>query len=97
MRQIDIVSIYPRSKLYIEVYMRAPQALKCAKGLVLLLLNSLYGLKQLGREWYIKAYIGLKTFGFSPCFSKPSIFISTDYSIIIGLYIDNILVLGRDL
>ena len=45
MRQIDVVSAYPRSKLHAEVYMRAPQALKCAKGLVLLLLNSLYGLK----------------------------------------------------
>jgi hypothetical protein len=76
--------------------MRAPQALKCAKGLVLLLLNSLYGLKQLGREWYIEAYIGLKTLGFSPCFSESSIFISVDYSIIIGLYMDDKLVLGRD-
>lgn len=45
MRQIDVVSAYPRSKLHAEVYMQAPQALKCAKGLVLLLLNSLYGLK----------------------------------------------------
>jgi hypothetical protein len=96
MCQIDVVSIYPHSKLYAEVYIRAPQALKCAKGLVLLLLNSLYRLKQSGREWYIEACTGLKTLGFSPCFSEPSIFISTDCSIIIGLYMDDMLVLGRD-
>jgi hypothetical protein len=45
MRQINIVSTYPRSKLHTKVYIRAPQALKYAKGLVLLLLNSLYRLK----------------------------------------------------
>jgi hypothetical protein len=96
MRQINVVSTYPRSKLHAEVYIRAPQALKYTKGLVLLLLNSLYRLKQSGREWYIEACTGLKTLGFNPYFNKPSIFTTTDCSIIIGLYIDDILVLGRD-
>ena len=96
MRQINMVSAYPRSKLHAKVYMLPPEALKILKGLVLLLLSSLYGLKQLGREWYIEAAIGLKTLGFSPCFSEPSVFISTDCNIIIGLYVDDMLILGRD-
>jgi hypothetical protein len=45
MRQIDVVSAYPRSKLHAEVYMLPPEALRILKGLVLLLLSSLYGLK----------------------------------------------------
>jgi len=96
MRQIDVVSAYPRSKLHAEVYILPPKALKILKGLVLLLLSSLYGLKQSGREWYIEAAAGLKTLGFSPCFSEPSVFISADCSIIIGLYVDDMLILGRD-
>jgi hypothetical protein len=91
-----MVSAYPRSKLHAKVYMLPPKALKILKGLVLLLLSSLYGLKQSGREWYIEAAIGLKTLGFSPYFSEPSVFISTDCNIIIGLYVDDMLILGRD-
>jgi hypothetical protein len=77
--------------------MLPPEALKILKGLVLLLLSSLYGLKQSGREWYIEAAAGLKTLGFSPCFSEPSVFISADCSIIIGLYVNdrNTLIAGQ--
>ncbi len=96
-RQIDVISAYPRSKLHATVYMRPPEALKCPKGVVLLLPKSLYGLKQSGREWYIEACIGLKSLGFSSCFSEPSVFITTNRSIIIGLYVDNMIILGRDL
>jgi len=35
MRQIDVISAYPRSKLYAIVYMRAPEALDSPKGQVL--------------------------------------------------------------
>jgi hypothetical protein len=35
MRQIDVASAYPRSKLHATVYMRPPKALKVPKGMVL--------------------------------------------------------------
>lgn len=95
MRQIDVVSAYPRSKLHATVYMRPPEALKCPNGMVLLLLNSLYGLKQSGREWHIEACTGLRSLGFSPCFSDPSVFITADRTVIIGLYVDDMIVLGH--
>ena len=96
-RQLDVVSVYPRSRLHAEVYMRAPPALNAPKGKVLKLNKSLYGLKQSGREWYIEATKGLKELGFSPCYSEPSIFINSDRSQIIGVYVDDMLVLGADL
>jgi transposase InsO family protein len=96
-RQIDVVSAYPRSKLHATVYMKPPKALKCPKDAVLLLNRALYGLKQSGREWYIEACRGLKSLGFSPCFSEPSVFITTDRSVIIGLYVDDMVVLGDNL
>jgi hypothetical protein len=78
------------------VYIRPPKALGAPEGTILLLQKPLYGLKQLGREWYIKACQGLKTLGFRPCFSNPSIFVTEDRSLIIGLYVDDMLVLGKD-
>jgi len=97
MRQIDVISAYPRSKLHAVVYMRPPEALKCPKNRVLLLKNSLYGLKQSGREWYIEASSGLKSLGFTSCFSEPSVFVTADRSVIIGLYVDDMLILGHKL
>jgi hypothetical protein len=96
-RQLDVVSAYPRSKLHAIVYMKPPEALKAPKGKVLLLKQSLYGLKQSGREWYIEACRGLKTLGFTPCYSEPSVFTTRNKSLIIGLYVDDMLVLGASL
>lgn len=95
-RQIDVVSAYPRSDLHAEVYMKPPEGLYCPKDYVLRLRKSLYGLKQLGREWYIEACKGLGELGFQPMFSKPSIFTTPDQRILIGLYIDDILILSKD-
>jgi len=95
-RQIDVTTAYPRSKLHATVYMRPPAALNCPAGTVLLLRQSLYGLKQSGREWYIEAAEGLDKLGFKPCYSEPSIFVTTDRSIIIGLYVDDMVIISAD-
>jgi hypothetical protein len=95
-RQIDVVSAYPRSELHAEVYMRPPQGLKCPEGTVLRIKKSLYGLKQSGREWYIEACKGLGELGLEPLFSEPSIFATPDRKLIIGLYVDDMLILSKD-
>jgi hypothetical protein len=95
-RQIDVVSAYPRSDLHAEVYMKPPEGLYCPEGYVLRLRKSLYGLKQSGREWYIEACKGLGELGFQPIFSEPSIFTTPDRRILIGLYVDDMLILGKD-
>lgn len=101
-RQVDVVSAYPRSKLHATVYMRPTEALRQLLDIkdprkVLLLKQSLYGLKQSGREWYIEACRGLKTLGFEPLFSEPSIFRNPGSGQLIGLYVDDMVVLGQDL
>jgi hypothetical protein len=48
--QLDVVSVYPRSELYTEVYMQVPAALGILPGKVLKLKKSLYRLKQSGQE-----------------------------------------------
>ncbi len=77
--------------------MRPPQGLEVPTGSVLLLQRPLYGLKQSGREWYIEACRGLKTLGFQPLYSDPSVFTSLEQPIIIGLYVDDMVVLGPEL
>jgi hypothetical protein len=96
-RQIDVVSAYPRSELHAEVYMRPPEGLQCPEGQVLRICKSLYGLKQSGREWYIEACNGLQGLGLQPLFGDPSIFASLDRKLVIGLYVDDMLILSKDL
>jgi Reverse transcriptase (RNA-dependent DNA polymerase) len=96
-RQLDVVNVYPRSDLYATVYIRLPEGLECPKGKTLLVKKSLYSLKQSGREWYIEASRGLESLGLTPCFSELCIFTSSDRSLIVGLYVDDMLILGADL
>ena len=58
--------------------------------------KSLYGLKQSGREWYIEACKGLKGLGLEPLFLEPSIFATRDRKLVVGLYVDDMLILGKD-
>jgi hypothetical protein len=44
-RQLDVVSVYPRSELHADIYIRALAALGTLPGKVLKLKKSLYGLK----------------------------------------------------
>lgn len=95
-RQVDVVSAYPRSKLHADVYMRPPKGVDCPSGKVLKLKKSLYGLKQSGREWYIEACHGLQGIGLQPTAIEPSIFTLEDKSLILGLYVDDMLIISKD-
>jgi hypothetical protein len=96
-RQIDVVSAYPNSELHAEIYMKPPPGLPCPEGTFLRIRKSLYGLKQSGREWYIEACKGLKELGLEPLFSEPSIFATRDRGLIVGLYVDDMVILGKDM
>ena len=77
--------------------MKPPQGLNCPNGTILQVNQALYGLKQSGREWYIEASTKLRELGFEPCYSEPSVFINLSTGIIIGLYVDDIVLLGPKL
>jgi hypothetical protein len=79
-----------------RLFVRPPEGLYYPEGCVLRLRKSLYGLKQSGREWYIEACKGLGELGFQPIFSEPSIFATADRRLLIGLYVDDMLILGKD-
>jgi hypothetical protein len=94
-KQVDVVSAYPRAKLHATIYAKVPLGLEgCPEGKVLWLKAPLYGLKQSGREWYIEACSGLKKLGFHPLYSDPSVFRNPESGVLIGLYVDDMLILG---
>lgn len=58
--------------------------------------TSLYGLKKSRREWYIEAFHGLQGTGLRPTAVEPSVFTLEDKSLILGLYVDNMLILSAN-
>jgi len=61
---------------------------------VLLLLKSLYGLKQASRIWYLTLYDAIINLGFESSNFDPSIFISQRWNLLLAVYVDDILVVG---
>ena len=61
------------------------------------MLKSLYGLKQSGREWYLEATRGLAELGLEPTFADSCIFVSEDQSLLILLYVNDIVILTKDI
>ena len=104
--QVDITSVYPNSKLHTTIYIQIPKGFDIYKlqdfkdvpeeDIALQVIQSLYRLKQSGREWYIEAYTGLKDLGFDPYYHNLSVFTNPTCLILIGLYIDDMLILGED-
>ena len=54
-------------------------------------------MKQSGREWYIEACNTLAKFGLQPTFNDPSVFINEDRSLVIGLFVDDMIIATKTL
>ena len=66
------------------------------KGYICLLLKTFYGLHQSSREWYKTIATLLLRLGFRVAQADYSVFIHEDNNVIIILYIDDILLFGKD-
>ncbi|CAL1361244.1 unnamed protein product [Linum trigynum] len=78
-----------------EVYMEVPDGLKglsYLEGTVLKLNNSLYGLKQVTRQWFIKLSEYLKHMGFEQSLDDYSVF--KMLSVVLIVYVDDIMLAG---
>lgn len=95
--QLDIVSAYLAGKLEETIYMAPPEALGLPKTKALRLVSSLYGLKQSGRVWYKTISVTLTGHGLGRTNSDWSLFVTDDKALIVGLYVDDMVVVGRDL
>jgi hypothetical protein len=77
--------------------MRPLKGMQAPPGKVLRVKKSLYGLKQSGREWYLEACKGLEDLDLYPIFADTYIFIRKDRKLIVGLYVDDMVILADDI
>jgi len=90
--QVDVNNAFTESKLRETIYMKPPPGVEIRPGTTLRLLQSLYGLKQSAREWYLRCSKVLKDMGFRPTHADPCVFVRKDGAII-GLYVDDLIIL----
>jgi hypothetical protein len=90
LHQLDIVGAYLEGPIDEELYMRVPDGVN-APGKVCRLRRGLYGLKQAGRNWNRTITASLAEIGFRTTTADPSVFVHDERQIIIGLYVDDLL------
>src|SRR5436190_2131077 len=82
----------------LELYVEQPEGFldRSYPNKVLRLRKSLYGLKQAPRIWYLLLCQYILNLGFKSCESDPSTYINIDKSIILSVYVDDILIFGHN-
>ena len=96
---MDVKSAVLHGDLKEEIYMeQPPRQVQNGSSLVCRLKKCLYGLKQAPRAWYAKMDSFLIAIGFSRCHSDPNVYTKKVgiHLIILVIYVDDIIVSGRD-
>ena len=74
-QQLDVKGAYLNGKLKEQVLMRQPEGYNNGTGCVCLLIKTLYGLKQAGREWNLEFDAKLHKKGYACLRSDPCVYI----------------------
>src|SRR5438046_5492640 len=71
----------------------------CTKeeDLICRLRRSLYGLKQASRVWNQRIRLFLKSIGFDQTYSDPCVYINKKTDIIIAMWVDDLIIFGKDM
>jgi len=88
--QVDVNNAFTQSFLKEEIYMEAPPGVNVARGQVLKVLRSLYGLKQAARDWNQRCVYELQKIGFIQSDADPCLLVHPERKIIILVYVDDI-------
>ncbi|KAE8671832.1 Xyloglucan endotransglycosylase 6 [Hibiscus syriacus] len=98
--QLDVKSAFLNGVLQEEIYVEQPQGFvkECEGDKIYLLKKALYGLKQAPRAWYSKIDEHLLNFGFVKSPSETTLYVkhNGNYILIVSLYIDDLLVIGKN-
>ena len=92
-QQMDIKGAYLNGILQEKVYMRQPEGYEDGTDQVCVLVKTIYGLKQSGREWNKEFDNKMKSFGFQCLKSDPCVYIRHDADgiSIITVWVDDLL------
>ena len=94
----DVETAFLHGDLQEEIYMNIPEGMSSNPDDCLLLTKTIYGLVQSAREFYKKLISVLKSLGFQENKSDPCLLSKWDQDniIIIGVYVDDCLVIGKE-
>ena len=97
-RQMDVVTAFLAGKLTETVYLKVPDVLRTIFGDYVQVLKSLYGLKQAARVWFKLLQSFLESIGFTSVPTDESIMINhkTGVHLVIGIYVDDLLITGEN-
>jgi hypothetical protein len=98
--QMDVVTAFLAGELEEEIYMEQPEGFRVGKDeedLVCLLRKSLYGLKQAPRVWNRKIRRFLESISFTPIYSDPCVYVNKTTGIIIAMWVDDLIIFGKNL
>eukprot|EP00249_Psilotum_nudum_P025147 c29390_g1_i1 orf=407-4477(+) len=96
--QMDVKSAFLNGELEEVVYIEQPPGFEEEEGKVGLLKKALYGLKQAPRAWYQRMDTFLMQFGLARSYSDSNLYIhaSGEHSLILLLYVDDLVISGSD-
>lgn len=97
--QFDVNNAFLHDDLHEEDYMKLPPSHDItSSSLVCRLKKSLYGIRQASTQWYVRLSLTLKAQGYTHSQNDYSLFLNKSHSstIIVVVYVDDILVTGND-
>jgi hypothetical protein len=95
---LDVKTAFLYGELNEELYMEQPEGFKVKgqEGKVLRLKHTIYGLKQAALAWWKALNKSMGELGFTCLCSDSGLFVNKDQSIVVIIYIDDVLFLGAD-
>jgi hypothetical protein len=96
-QHMDVVTAFLIPDLEEEIYMEQPDGFDKGDALVCKLQKGLYGLKQSARIWNARLHQQLKSLGFQQSSCDPCIYINHTSGVIIAVWVDDLIILGKDL
>ena len=98
---MDVKTMFRNGNLEEDVYMSQPKGFEDPDnvGKVYKLQRSIYGLKQASRSWNLRFDVTVKEFGFIRNRDDPCVYRKCDNGnvIFLILYVDDILIIGKDI
>lgn len=91
--QMDAISAFMQGELKEDIHMNQPDVLNDGSNKVCRLEKVIYGLKQAGNVWNAKLNGVLEKMGYIKCKLDPCIFFNNKHSVIIGIYVDDLIIL----
>ena len=96
--QLDVSNAFLYADIEGDVYMKATPDFQLPEGYCFKLKKSLYGLRSSPRSWWKTLDKFIRSMHFKPCVLDPCLYYQYkgDELILLTIYVDDILVLGRD-